>query len=183
LFTRRIHSVLVLVAIILSFAGCSGDDGVVEVSETASPVQFTSPLSPITSPAPKQQVTPTPTVSEPEGGKGTVVGVLYDQVDAEFFAHQLIYLARVREMQPQQGEGEPMLFAELNVGSDPSAQTDENGRFVIENVEPGRYALVARLPNLQESALYKAGTNFNVSVEVEPGKITDMGTVDIAGPW
>lgn len=183
MFIRKAHWFLILAAVILSTTGCSGDDGTVEVREAATPTPFMSPLSPLATQEPDQGIAPTAVVPEPENGKGTVVGILYDPSKDRPFALQFVYLAGVIEMKPQQGDGEPLLFAELDVSSDPFAQTDENGWFVIENVEPGLYALIVRLPNLVESPLYKAGTGVNVSVELEAGKITDIGTVDIEAPW
>jgi hypothetical protein len=186
LFARRIGWISILLVVLLFFSGCSGRGSTVDVpvgrNETAPPVSFTSPVSPIASPAPEQEIAPTLKVPEPESGKGTVVGVLYDQALEQPYAHQFIYLARIGEMKPQQGDGEPMLFAELDVTSDPFAQTDETGRFVIENVEPARYVIAVRLPNLQELLLYDTGTSANLFVEVEPGKIADMGVVHIMGP-
>jgi hypothetical protein len=110
------------------------------------------------------------------------VGAIYDESRGEPYSGQFIYLAKVLELGNQDGEGPPVLFAELDVRSDPFDQTDEQGRFVIENVEPGLYALAVRLPSLRETLLYDAETEVNLSVEIEPDAISDIGTVRIVGP-
>ena len=166
--TRKIYQFFVLALVTMFFFGCSGG-----ASEITSPGQSVSPLSLIPSPV------PTSTVTDPESDKGTIVCILYDQSLMQPYAHQLIYLAKVGEMISDQGDGETMPFAELDVNTAPFAETGEDGRLVIENVEPGLYALVVRLPNLREIMLHDATTTSNLSVEVEAGKISDMGEIHV----
>jgi len=159
------------------------------VEETASVSPLESPLQPASSIPTPPAATSAPTelvatvdVSAPESGKGTAVGTIYDESRGEPYSGQFIYLAKVIELGSQDGDEPPVLFAELDVRSDPFDQTDEQGRFVIENVEPGLYALAVRLPDLRETLLYDAETEVNLSVEIEPDEISDIGTVRIMGP-
>jgi hypothetical protein len=169
----RARAVFVLLTVIVLVALC----GCTSIDNTP---QFTSPLSPTigsNSPLP----TPITTVNPPQIGKGTIIGILYDEPAVRPYAGQYIYLARVRQMDSASG-GTPMFFAELDVKADPFGQTDATGRFVIENVEPGIYALTVWLPNLQQALLYDAKTNINLSVEIKPGQITNLGVMKIDGP-
>jgi hypothetical protein len=181
LLTQKIHCMILLVAVIL-LSACSRGHKSTEVGTPISPLQLSSATSPVATAVPEQEsVSAIADIPEPESGKGTVVGIIYDRKRGEPYALQFIYLAEVIEME-HQGGGDPMLFAELDVQSDRFDQTDENGRFVVENVEPGLYALAVRLPNLKETLLYDADTTRNLSVKIEAGKISDMGNLEIMGP-
>ena len=78
--------------------------------------------------------------------------------------------------------GAPIPFIELDVQADPFGHTDENGRLIISNVNPGKYALVLWAPNLTQVALVDPQTNYNISVEVKPGEISDLGVVKVSLP-
>lgn len=167
---------------------CSSQVPVEVTDEAATPVVeatiVASPVSPIARsplPTPTMPPTPTPEVAEPENGKGTVVGIIYDQIAGSPYGERDLYLAKISELQSPEGEPAGQ-FAELDVTSSPYARIDESGRFVFENVEPGLYGLVVRLPSMQEILLEDAATNFNIPVEVEAGEILDMGIVAILGP-
>jgi hypothetical protein len=188
LFARAIHRVFI-VGVLLVAVGCSRtaptiQESVVKESVSVSPLQSTSPVSP----GPDAQVgkpdTPLPDTppEEPAKGKGTVVGTLHDQAEAEPYAYQYIYLAPTRQMTSQNTGDKVAYFAELDVTSDPFAQTDEHGRLVIRDVEPGLYTLAVRLPNLQEILLFDGTTSQNVIVTVEADKVSDLGVVDVVVP-
>lgn len=171
---------LVLLSLGTACRAPSGESDAV-VSPLPTPVSISS-QSPIATALPEPATPPTIQIQSPEEGKGTLVGVLYDQALNGPYAFQYVYLAKILELQ-QQGGGDPMFFAELNIQTAPFAQTDENGRLVIENVEPGKYALAVRLPNLAETLLYEAYTQVNVYVDINPNEISDMGVVEILGPY
>ena len=176
---------VVAIALLPLFAACAKRP----VEETPSVSPLESPLQPASSiPTPPAATSPATElvaavdVPTPESGKGTAVGTIYDESRGEPYAGQFIYLAKVIELGSQEGDDPPVLFAELDVRSDPFDQTDEQGRFVVENVEPGLYALAVRLPNLRETLLYDAETEANLSVEIVPDEISDIGTVRVMGP-
>jgi hypothetical protein len=159
--------------------GCSGGDRFIERKDliTEAPVQ--SPVSPVVSSIQGVGVlTSTPKILSPDSDKGTVAAIIYDEPNQRPFADRSIYLAQLEELNAPDGS-QVGLIAVLDVTSDPFAQTDETGGFVIENVEPGKYALAVRLPNLRELLLHDAGTGNNLIIEVMPGEILDMGVVSI----
>jgi hypothetical protein len=119
-------------------------------------------------------------IPTPESSRGTVAGTLNDKFKGVPHANRYIYLARVNSMESTTG-GEPVYFAELDTAAAPYSQTDVKGQFLFKNVEPGKYAFVEWLPNLEQTLLYDADTNINLSVEVKPGEISDLGTLDILG--
>lgn len=176
--TTRLFLILVL-AIAAALSACADQDQTPEPSETTP---FVSPLSisPLVSPQPTPEVS-APEIPTPKSGKGTVVGVLYDQVEGKPYANHPIYLARVREMDSQD-EDKVYFFAELDTVTAPSAQTDETGRFMIENVAPGKYAIATMLPDARETLLFDAARNVNLAIEIKAGEITDMGLVLILVP-
>jgi hypothetical protein len=170
---------------VLALLSCSSEDEItnldevtpsLEVNEVISPVSVI--ISPVQTPKPS---TATPEVPMPRNDKGTVVGIIYNQTQETPFADRTIYLAKVTELKAPDGSPEGFM-AELDVKNDPFDDTDESGRFVIENVEPGLYGIAVRLPSLQETLLYEADTNVNLSVQIEAGKISDMGILRILGP-
>ena len=172
-------SVLVVSSCADKSAGRLGTDSPLPVPSSTSPLPTT--VSPVAIDEPLQALSPED-VPDPDKGKGTVIGTIYDVSLDEPYANQFIYLAKVIELKSDNADDSPMFFVELDVQSDPFDQTDQYGRLVIENVEPGLYALAVRLPNLQETLLYDAETNTTVSVEIEPDEISDMGRVRIQGP-
>ena len=177
--------VVAAIAVFLFLSSCNRGpaEDTRDVSPLQSPIQTPSAtVTPPAATAASSEPAPTIAVPEPEEGKGTAVGTIYDDAQGEPYSSQFIYLARVMELEKEDGDGEPALFAELDVQSDPFDQTDEHGRFVIENADPGLYALAVRLPNLRETLLYDADTQTNLSVEIEPGEISDLGTLHIRGP-
>lgn len=186
MFVKKLSFLLLLISLFIS-VGCSSEDQLDNKNNTplptASTIVIVSPVSPVNisqTPTPSPP-TPTPEVPMPEDGKGTVVGILYDQTIDQPYVGHLIYLARVRELKDPEGNNAGY-FAELDVTTDPFGQTDDAGRFVIENVEPGMYGLVVRLPSLQEILLEEAETANNISVEIKAGEISDLETVFINGP-
>lgn len=180
--SQHVMVVIVILVLLLSSAcrASSRETGIV-VSPLPTPASLAS-QSPIATTLPEPETPPTIQILVPEEGKGTVIVVLYDQTLNAPYAFQYIYLAKVLELQ-KQGGGDSMFFAELDVKTAPFAQTDEDGRLLIENVEPGRYALAVRLPNLVETLLYEAYTQINLYVDINPNEVSDMGVVEIAGPY
>jgi hypothetical protein len=179
---RMLRLALVILAL-LTAAGCTGTEEKASPTVEPSLSPLTSPLSPLASPPPATEAAgaATPRVPAPRGDTGTVVGILHVTGTSEPYRHQYIYLARLRELESKQG-GDPAYFAELDVTTAPFAQTDAQGRFLIEDVEPGTYTLVVRLPTLQEVLLHNADTSNNVAMEVKAGEISDIGTITILPP-
>lgn len=175
------YIVLVVLMLTAFLFSCSAETQTVEPGSTSTAGTLTSFVSPLAPSESLSDLVAPPQVRTPQKGKGTVVGVLYDQTGNQFYAYRLIYLAETKEMQSNQEGAEKAYFAELDVSTSPFSQTDENGRFVIQDVEPGGYVLVARLPNLQEVLLYDVSSGTNISVQVQENKITDIGIVNILG--
>lgn len=133
-------------------------------------------VSPLQSP-----LIPTATVPAPDKDKGTVTAVLYNQYLSQPYADRYIYLGHVSEMQSASG-GTPIPFVELDIQADPFGHTDENGRLIISNVAPGKYALILLAPNLTQAPIVDPATGSNISVEIQPDKISDLGTVTVSFP-
>ena len=162
----RTYFILLMAGATLTLSGCARD----------KTPQFTSPLMTAVSPP----ATPTPNIPAPQSGKGTVVGIIYDRLEGNPFADRAIYLAQIGTLGSPTG-GTTGFFAGLDTKSDPHAQTDGSGRFVIQNVTPGRYALAVWLPNFRQDLLYDATTRNVLTVELKPGEISNMGVVKILG--
>lgn len=146
-----------------------------------SPLPTTTALvSPFVSPV-EGQPTPTFAAPKPRSGLGTVTAVLFNQYLNKPYADRYIYLGSIKQMQGENG-GKPVSFVEVDLQADPSGHTDVYGRFVIENVVPGKYALVLQAPNLRQSLLVDVTTNANISVEVKPDGISDLGVLKISQP-
>jgi hypothetical protein len=186
---RTIHRLVIVAIAILIAAGCSQAEPTVEQgppteSVAVSPLQSTSPLSPDPDTESDSQGTPPPALKpeKPVKGKGTVVGTLHEHPQGQPYAHQFIYLAPTRQMDSENTGDQVAYFAELDISSDPFAQTDEHGRLLVPDIEPGLYTLVVRLPNLQEILLYDQATSRNLVVEVVADEIYDLGTVNVIIP-
>jgi hypothetical protein len=177
MFMRKMPLFLILALIAWQIPGCAVKSAIPTASKTTP--TFVSPVSPIVTPlAGKVAPSSTPQVPDPEKGKGTIVGVLYDQRQGKPYAGQSIYLGKVNELKSADGS-KPIPFVELNVKVDPHADTDANGHFVIQDVAPGRYALAVWRPDLQQRLLHDAAKNISIAVEVKPDEISDLGTLQI----
>jgi hypothetical protein len=178
MFLTNIRARIMLVAIVL----------VLLASACSPQIPSTSPIPTLDSPVPTLDSYPgaaglavSAQIPTPESGKGTVVGILNDKSRGTPYSNRFIYLASVNSMKSTTSS-DPIYFAELDTATAPYSQTDINGQFLFVNVEPGRYALVEWLPNLEQTLLYDADTNINLSVEVKSGVLVNLGVLGILAP-
>jgi hypothetical protein len=70
----------------------------------------------------------------------------------------------------------------LDLESAPYAITGDNGRFIFEDVPPGRYAIVIWIP-FNSFLVRNPTTGSELLIDVEPNRIYDIGTLYERHPW
>ncbi len=178
---RRSTFLWIILAAILT--ACNTQQPVEEPPTQAPPVSQLDP-SDSAYPAPEnleaaypvEQTKPEPffitEIPTPQAGKVTITGVLYsgfiEPVPAE---RVLLALATIVET----SDGTPQLAGYDRVIA-PKALTDSAGRFVFQDVDPVRYALV--IDRINESFLLNhPETGGDFLFQGEPGEILDLGNV------
>jgi hypothetical protein len=132
-----------------------------------------TPFPTITS-SPEEFVAPAPPV--PDEGLGAVVGQLLHMESDSAGSNLTIYLGVKVEAEPG-----PSYFISTQRNSSPQANTNAGGYFVINNVEPGLYALV--LGSVIDSrVLANPETGQEYWVEVTAGETSDVGEVVFSFP-
>ena len=133
----------------------------------ATPVQTKTP-------APDELVQPEP--PNPSAGHGAVVGQLFHKDSESPGSNLTIYLGIKVEANPGPGY---LISTQRN--SSPQADTNGAGYFVINDVEPGTYALV--IGSLIGSRVLENPENGQEYwVEVASGEISDVGNVVFTFP-
>ena len=160
----------IAVPMLLLFAvgiGCRSD--LVPTEERVSPLSTPSESIVMSSP-----LRPTATALEsldPQEGKATVAGVVISREDGKPLADTGVRLAEVYR---QEGEGAFVLDDALS----PGATTDQNGRFVIENVDPKEYVIVVGNVGTQYDIVAEPSGQAEVW-ELPPDQVVDVGTLEV----
>lgn len=168
--TRPIFRFLWIIPLLILLAACNRSPDTPQISDDP----FSSPLvSPIVASTGQNIVSPLE-------GKGSVTGVILNtSYDTQPYADRNIYVAQLIEFERMDGGDGPLFFATLDSNSDPNTWTDANGRFVVENLDPGTYVLAVQLPTLEEQLLESATSGGNISFEIGAGEIIDLGVISI----
>jgi hypothetical protein len=108
----------------------------------------------------------------PESGMATIVGQIMHQ-DGHAMSNTIIRLADVAR--GAEGKGGAYI---LDIARSPGTITDENGRFIIQNVKAGEYVLV--VGDIELTGIYEIikETNGQAKVWTFPAdKVTDVGVL------
>lgn len=114
----------------------------------------------------------TVTIPKPKDGVGVVTGRLVESGNREpYLASTLILGTMVFANEPNAAP--PLLrYSEV---TDPKATQDRSGKFYFEDIAPGTYGIVIWTPG--SHSLVNDGQGNTVQVNVEAGKVTDLGDV------
>lgn len=135
-----------------------------------------SPISPLSTPdSPLFVSAGTPPVATPSETTGSIVGAVIVKPAAEDgsyrpFANLTVAVAGVLE-EP----GVDTQVAAYKSATAPKAVSDEYGRFAINDMSPGKYALILDLV-IHQHLVLDPESGEGVVFEVEAGKTVDLGT-------
>lgn len=114
-------------------------------------------------------------IPEVDPGSGIVHGQVYSFTTNEPLINSRIYLAEKVPLEP--GPGYTIAFQER---TSPSAQTNERGEFLIEDVEPGEYIPIMVTP-FGIYPLANAETD-EIQLIIEAGQIYDLENTSVNWP-
>ncbi|NJN67216.1 MAG: hypothetical protein HC884_11155 [Chloroflexaceae bacterium] len=133
------------------------------------------PVPPSASPSPSPS--PMPTVPMYTEETGAITGILLNQETDEPLENLTVFAATVSE------DNEIISYND-QTSSRGHLLPENEGRFTIKQVKPGRYSLALWTP--RSSLLVPDPESEDeasaILVTVEPGKVTDVGTIHIAQP-
>jgi len=121
---------------------------------------------------------PLPPTVTPNPKMGSVKGVLIDKQDGSLKprVNANLYLGEMKK----DGSGKEVAAA-YDRTSSPRAGTDDQGRFMFNNVTPGRYALILDLVT-NSFMLNKPQDGSDMIVTVTAGQTVDLGTLQYDTP-
>lgn len=126
-----------------------------------------SPLpTPTTAPAPVPEATAVPA---PNDGTGSVAGTLMSQSGdlVAPLSNGRVYLARI----VQDSNGGDLRMVSFDEQRDALVVTDEGGKFIFENIQPGEYGLVYSIPGISSQLLKYADTGNDLLITVEADEV------------
>jgi hypothetical protein len=167
---RVVFTTFVAILLLLVGNGCE--------SSTPPPPATTSPLpSPDTSPLPTpSSETEAFEMPTPSPGLGNVTGVLIDHTFETPVVGANVYLAPILTSEDQKME-----MARFDKTIAIGVQTDQNGRFVFQEITPGRYALILG-GAIHDYLLADFRTQEDVVFDLEADQIFEIGEVHIVVP-
>jgi len=110
-------------------------------------------------------------IPQPGPDLGVVTGRILQAGTTEAYLAPTLVLGEL--VFPDNPEAPPLVG--YSVETDPIGVEDRTGRFVFADVKPGKYAIVIWTPLTQTLVMDSQGST--VQVEVEAGKIVDLGDV------
>jgi hypothetical protein len=123
---------------------------------------------------PKVLPTATPPPS-PESGKATVIGQIKHQ-DGSPFSEVVVRLANVAR--DAQGKGGAYI---LDIGHSPSTYSDQDGYFIIDNIDPGEYVVVIGNVEIPQDYEVIQESNGDAKVYNFPAEqVTDIGALTVS---
>lgn len=160
---------LITFAILISLCtGCNGPQVVPTQAETLVPQEST--------PQSGEQPRPRSTVPAPGEDTGVIVGQLVHEVSGIGISRQLIYLGEYLPLTPGPGE-----MIAMQVESSQSTQTDDQGYFVFEAVDPGEYPLIVWNPFSSKVVPDQTGETA-LNAVVQAGEVTDLEKISVIWP-
>ena len=175
---RKMRYLFLAMVLLMVISSCSKPTEI--ISETQIPTagqtaQYPSPSDGITDipaypyPEPGSVTNPSPT-STSDHSMGNVIGILL--LTNSPVKNVTLDLAEV--LKTENGQD---LIAGLDRVNSPNTMTDEQGSFAFINVKAGRYALI--LDGITNQFLLNyPGKKDAIIVQVEPGKVVDLGEIN-----
>lgn len=157
---------IILLFLNLLLIGCR-QDGSLSSSEASATKVGASPI---------EQATKDATVPAPDEDSGVIVGQLVHEVSGIGIGRQLIYLGEYLPLTPGPGE-----MIAMQVESSISTETDVDGYFEFEGIEPGTYPLIVWNPLTSKVVPDESG-EAALDVLVRAGEITDLNVISIIWP-
>ena len=112
----------------------------------------------------------------PEAGVGVIIGQLISSTTGSPLPNQTVYLGDLLPLDP----GDEYLIT-LEVESSPNTQTDDEGFFIFEGVQPGRYPLIIWTPFKSYVIPDETGEK-ELAVDVEAGEVVELGDILVVWP-
>ena len=116
-------------------------------------------------------------VPTPLETKGTIIGQLKGRIPGTSPEGLVLYLGTLLPLTPG-----PDYLINLDPKNAPSTQLHADGRFIISNVAPGQYALILWTPRDSPFVPDPNNPEKELIVNIEPGKIIDIGTQTVSLP-
>jgi hypothetical protein len=168
----RILGTVAIVMVVLGLVlGCTSES-TSQPTASSLPTVVPEPTEPFASilPTPEALTSVLPT---PDPGWATVVGMLVGSTGGQRVASTVVFLERT----PREQTVPPVLYAPPN--DQPSAMTDDAGRFVISEVPDGEYVIVAFAPPFDPQIVTDPSSGQPVFVMAQMGKLIDVGAVGV----
>ncbi len=171
---RYLTSIALLILLLISLLiSCKSQTG---PEPTESPIKPTAgasstnltgeePPSPLPTPAP--EIVPGPDT-------GIVMGTLEQTASSPLpLEERMLYLSSIIH-----GAGRPDFeVAKMDPVRDPRSAVNADGSFIFTDIQPGKYALSTVTPRGESVLLLHLDTGLDIVIEVEAGKITDLGVI------
>lgn len=175
--------VLLSMLVLISLTGCGGGQTPQAAPETpaaAVEIKATAPEQAPAGGSPATQSGPVPTVittiPAPGEDTGIVTGVVFSTNVNAPLSSVGVYLGEYMYMTPG-----PDYMVTMREQGSPHTLADSNGRFVIDNVPPGKYPLLLWTP-FNSKVVPDEKHEKELVVTVEAGKVTDLGEIRIEFP-
>jgi len=111
----------------------------------------------------------------PSPGKAVVKGVFIESATRKAPIEGSLYLGSITSM----STGDPIV--RLDRGVDPSTSPAPNGDFVFKDIEPGKYALIFYLPEIN-FLVDKPGSGESLIFDVAADQVLDLGKITVTMP-
>lgn len=140
------------------------------VAETAVKTQGVSATAKVSSQAAVS------TVPAPKENMGVVTGELFSTKMNAPLSNIGVYLGEYVLLTPGPG-----YLISIRQNGSPHTMTDDQGRFIVEDVKPGKYPLLAWTPHSSHVVPDESGKK-ELVVTVTAGKVTDLGKLSVEFP-
>jgi hypothetical protein len=168
-------SLIVILLLALVCVGCGQDEEQAAPTDVASGESAAPTETVLESPIPTPAISAQDWEATPEAGKATLKGriVITDQM---YLLGELYLAAAVPTSNPE------IYLLELDEQNSPRALLDRTTwNFLFQNVEPGKYGLIAWEP-MQSAPLSDSETGETLYIDLAADQVLDIGTLFLPGP-
>jgi len=169
---RFIFYIMLLLVIAVSACVATPNGDSMDAMDSPLPLEANSPITPPVAVEPE----PTAIVVEVDETTGAVTGVLralHKDGDVRPVPSAVIGLA---ELIPRD-DGTGNIGAAYDPTNSPRTATDEDGIFILQDIEPGDYGVILDAVIAQSLLSYPDGSG-DLIIKVEAGKQTDLGILE-----